>query len=239
MRFFSLFYHDEPKLQFTVDEPWTLFEIPELCVAVAGLNSTVAESHRDPDHYGALGEAQSRWFAESLADFRHRGWLRIGVVHHNVRRGAVRDDENLSDLDHVEKYLGDKLNLLLHGHSHEGKRDRLPNGVLVLFTGSAAVQATHGRRKCQTNTRSSASGRTTSNVGPAATTCASSAGSPTAVPTAATNGSPARRSICRMSPAPWPEEPRSADGRTPGTRRKPRGEEEHSTKKIEKTLGRL
>ena len=40
---------------FTPDEPWTLFEMPDLAVVVAGLNSTMAESHRDADHYGWSG----------------------------------------------------------------------------------------------------------------------------------------------------------------------------------------
>jgi hypothetical protein len=109
-------------------------------VVVAGLNSTMAESHRDQDHYGWVGEAQLRWFAERLRDYEGRGWLRVGVLHHNVVRGAVADDENLRDAADLERILAPRLNLLLHGHTHDAKRHRLGD-LLVLSTGSAAVVA--------------------------------------------------------------------------------------------------
>ncbi|MEZ0071764.1 hypothetical protein ABH927_001099 [Planotetraspora sp. GP83] len=41
-------------------QPWTLFDLPELRVAVAGLNSTIAMSHREEDNHGYIGEAQAR-----------------------------------------------------------------------------------------------------------------------------------------------------------------------------------
>lgn len=48
---------------------------------MAGLNSTIHESHLDADHHGFLGEEQLRWFATQLADYEHRGWFRLGMVH--------------------------------------------------------------------------------------------------------------------------------------------------------------
>lgn len=139
---FEEFYADVPGVAFSPDEPWTLFEVPDLAVVVAGLNSTMAESHRDSDHYGWLGEAQLRWFAERLADYRDQGWLRLGAVHHNAVRGAVQDDENLRDADDLDRILGETglLNLLLHGHTHDGRLQRLPSGLVALSTGSAAVE---------------------------------------------------------------------------------------------------
>lgn len=140
-RVFEQFYSDAPSVSFTPDQPWTLFEIPELSVVIAGLNSTMAESHLDADHYGWLGEAQIRWFADKLAGYRDRGWLRLGVVHHNAVRGAELDDENLRDTDDLDRYLGrgQVINMLLHGHTHNGRTSRLSSGVLALSTGSAAV----------------------------------------------------------------------------------------------------
>jgi predicted phosphodiesterase len=140
---FTQFYTDVPGVSFTPDEPWTLFEVPDLSIVVAGLNSTMAESHRDTDHYGWLGEAQLRWFAERLAGYRRRGWLRLGAVHHNAVRGAVRDDENLRDVDQLDRLLGEPglLHLLLHGHTHDGRLQRLSSGLIALATGSAAVAA--------------------------------------------------------------------------------------------------
>jgi WD40 repeat protein/3',5'-cyclic AMP phosphodiesterase CpdA len=138
---FSSFYEGVPAVSFTPDEPWTLFEMPDLGVVVAGLNSTMAESHLDDDHYGWIGEHQLRWFAQRLADYRRRGWLRLAAVHHNAVRGAVLDDENLRDADDLDRLLGEPslVNLVLHGHTHDGRLHRLSSGLLVLSTGSAAV----------------------------------------------------------------------------------------------------
>jgi WD40 repeat protein/uncharacterized protein YjbI with pentapeptide repeats/3',5'-cyclic AMP phosphodiesterase CpdA len=127
------------RVEFNERTPWTLFELDELEVVVAALNSTMAESHRDGDHYGQLGEAQLRWFEDRLDAYQQRGWLRIAALHHNVRRGPVRDDENLRDADHFTRILGSKVNLVLHGHTHDGKLDWLAPGVPILSTGSAAV----------------------------------------------------------------------------------------------------
>ena len=140
---FADFYAGVPHTTFTPDEPWTLFEMPDLAVVVAGLNSTIAESHLETDHYGWVGEHQLRWFADRLADYRSRGWLRLGAVHHNVVRGAQCDDENLRDADDLDRILGQPglVNLLLHGHTHDGRVHRLPSGLIAVSTGSAAVSA--------------------------------------------------------------------------------------------------
>src|SRR5262249_32225128 len=64
--------------------------------------------------------------------------------HHNARRKAQADNENLRDEDDLTAFLGEHLDLLLHGHTHEGKEDRLSDDTLVLATGSAAVSADRG-----------------------------------------------------------------------------------------------
>src|SRR5262249_47750876 len=151
---FNAFYAEVEGASFTPDEPWTLFEMPDLSVVVAGLNSTMAESHRDADHYGWVGEHQLRWFADRLAGYRDRGWLRLAAVHHNVVRGAepdaslagvakFLDDETLRDADDLDRILGQPrlVNLLLHGHTHDGRLHRLSSGLVALSTGSAAVTA--------------------------------------------------------------------------------------------------
>ena len=138
---FDGFYAGVDGVTFTPDEPWTLFEMPDLAVVVAGLNSTMAESHRDDDHYGWAGEEQLRWFADRLASYRDRGWLRIAAIHHNVVRGAVLDEENLRDTGDLDRLIGEPrlANLLLHGHTHDGRLHRLGSGLVALSTGSAAV----------------------------------------------------------------------------------------------------
>ncbi|MGH3997476.1 MAG: metallophosphoesterase family protein, partial [Pseudonocardiaceae bacterium] len=140
---FERFYDGVDGVSFTPDEPWTLFEMPDLHVVVAGLNSTMAESHLAADHYGWVGEHQLRWFAQRLARYRDQGWLRLAAVHHNAVRKAVADDENLRDADDLDRWLGQPrlVNLLLHGHTHDGRLHRLSSGLLALSTGSAAVTA--------------------------------------------------------------------------------------------------
>jgi hypothetical protein len=60
LEFFHRFYRDCPDIIYTDAEPWTVLPMTELKLVVAGLNSTLRESHRDTDHYGHLGEAQLR-----------------------------------------------------------------------------------------------------------------------------------------------------------------------------------
>lgn len=48
---FHHFYRDCADIKFTESEPWTFFEMAELKLVVAGLNSTMRESHREDDHY--------------------------------------------------------------------------------------------------------------------------------------------------------------------------------------------
>jgi 3',5'-cyclic AMP phosphodiesterase CpdA len=125
---------------FTEEQPYRLQRFDDLRVVVAALNSTIKESHRPKDHFGWCGRDQLRWFADQLGPAEDA--LRIGVLHHNARRKAQADEENLRDEDDLTTILGDYLDLLLHGHTHEGKEDRLSDGTLVLATGSSAVSAT-------------------------------------------------------------------------------------------------
>ena len=140
---FNEFYADVPGVTFTPDEPWTLFAMPELNIVVAGLNSTMAESHLDADHYGWVGEQQLRSFASQLERYRAAGWLRLAAVHHNVMRGAALDEEHLRDAADLDRMLGEPglVNLLLHGHTHDARTHFLSSGLPLLSTGSAAVDA--------------------------------------------------------------------------------------------------
>jgi WD40 repeat protein/3',5'-cyclic AMP phosphodiesterase CpdA len=133
------FYDGIDGYSFTPDEPWTLFEMPDLAVVVAGLNSTMADSHRDEDHHGWLGENQLTWFAERLADYRERGWFRLVVLHHNTVRSEVRPDRSLADVDSLERVLGasNLVNLVLHSYAHDAQHHVLGPGVPVLSTGSS------------------------------------------------------------------------------------------------------
>jgi GAF domain-containing protein len=137
---FARLYRDVDRYLFTELEPWTLFEIPSLRVVVAGLNSTIHESHRDSDHHGFIGENQLRWFDARLAGYARNGWLRVGIIHHNVMRRATDDNENLKDAESLREILGDRLHVLLHGHTHQGGVEMLGLSLPVIATGSAAVK---------------------------------------------------------------------------------------------------
>jgi WD40 repeat protein/3',5'-cyclic AMP phosphodiesterase CpdA len=138
---FMDFYQDVEGVDFSPDEPWTLFEMPDLPVVVAGLNSTMANSHRPEDEHGWLGEEQLRWFADRLLAYKQRGWLRLAAVHHNAARSSA-GGENLRDVDELDRRLGvpSLVNLLLHGHAHE-RAHRLPSGLPAVSTGSTVVPA--------------------------------------------------------------------------------------------------
>ncbi len=137
--FFAKFYAGIDEYVFREDQPWTLFELPELETVVAGLNSTMVESHRETDHYGHVGEKQLQWFAERLK--RRGDWLRIGAVHHNPIRGDTQDDENLRDAEDMQRILGKHLHLVLHGHRHRAGVKWWGPRLPILATGSASVQA--------------------------------------------------------------------------------------------------
>ncbi|WP_156095183.1 TIR domain-containing protein, partial [Nocardia lijiangensis] len=117
-RLFGELYQGLDHLVFDVGQPWTLFPIPELRVVVAGLNSTMAATHRAEDDYGSIGEPQAAWFAERLRAFEELGWLRVGVLRHDPVPGsaaAAHDPALLRDAETLSRLLGGRLHLLLHG----------------------------------------------------------------------------------------------------------------------------
>ncbi|MEU0568109.1 pentapeptide repeat-containing protein [Nonomuraea sp. NPDC005983] len=94
-------------------QPWSLFEVPDLKVVVAGLNSTMAMSHLERDAYPLLGEAQAAWFAERLRPYEERSWLRLGAIGHPPAA--------LHDAPAFQRLLGHRLNLLFHGAGEAGE----------------------------------------------------------------------------------------------------------------------
>jgi WD40 repeat protein len=131
-------YRDVDGVTFDAVQPWSLFEVPELKVVVAGLNSTMAESHRDGDHHGSVGDEQAAWFAGRLAPYRDAGWLRVGAVHHNPV--AADPGDALRDAEAVDRLLGGHLHLLLHGHDRlEPPAGELASGLVLAGTGAAGA----------------------------------------------------------------------------------------------------
>ncbi|MFC4119659.1 TIR domain-containing protein [Nonomuraea zeae] len=90
-------------------QPWTLFEVPDLKLVVAGLNSTMAMSHLERDAYALLGEGQAAWFAERLRPYEESAWLRLGAIGHPP--GELRDAPTF------DRLLAHRLDLLFHGGS--------------------------------------------------------------------------------------------------------------------------
>ncbi|WP_232835554.1 TIR domain-containing protein [Actinocorallia populi] len=123
---FSELYRGVDHAVFDSAQPWTLFPVPELRVVVAGLNTTMALSHRDDDRYGMIGPSQAAWFAERLRAFGP-GWLRLGVVHHSPLEG---DPDRLRDADLLDRLVAPGLDLVLHGR--QGERGETASGTLCL-----------------------------------------------------------------------------------------------------------
>ncbi|MFD9210146.1 TIR domain-containing protein [Streptomyces sioyaensis] len=126
---------------FDGDQPWSLFPVPALRTVIAGLNSSMAYSHRPDDQYGLLGPEQAAWFAQALRPYEQEGWLRIGALRHPVgadrplasddgptaaqdpdrspRHAAAHDTAPgaapVRDGDVLARLTGPRLHLLLHG----------------------------------------------------------------------------------------------------------------------------
>ena len=126
-------------------QPWTLFAVPELRVAVAALNSTMAVTHRYGDDYGRIGEAQASWFAERLRPFEESEWLRVGVVRHDPLPGASGADDpaTLRDAATLDALLGNRLNLLLHGPGPGGTSAELLGDRLPVLPAAGRAEIVH------------------------------------------------------------------------------------------------
>ncbi len=142
--FFKDLYRDASTATFTEAQPWTFFEVPELKVVIAGLNSTMAESHRDEDHYGLLGTAQIAWFARELEQVRHNEWLRIAAVHHDLRGEPTRPEERVKDQSDLLVALGERVSLFVQGHTWDGRPELLSGEIPVFAAGSAAPRTDRG-----------------------------------------------------------------------------------------------
>jgi WD40 repeat protein len=148
------FYQGFPSVRFTVDEPWTCFEMPDLALVVAGLNSTMAHSHQAGDQHAELSPPQLQWFADRLFQLGQLGWRRVAAVSDHVLRDADTLDEKVG--------RAGLLDLILSGNP-DGPR-RLPSGVPVLPAAAIAGLASqyqivtvspdkitrHGRRRTST-----------------------------------------------------------------------------------------
>ncbi|WP_067462685.1 TIR domain-containing protein [Actinomadura macra] len=113
---FKEFYQGLDSLIFDSAQPWTLFPVPDLRIVVAGLNSTLPQTHRPEDRYGRIGQAQAAWFNERLRHFEDEGWLRLGAIEHTPvagEPGVLRDPET------VETLLSGHINAFFQGTESE------------------------------------------------------------------------------------------------------------------------
>jgi WD40 repeat protein len=131
------FYQNSSNPSFTPDEPWTLFEIPDMSTVIAGLNSTIPESHLESGYYGAIDDDQLRWFAARLTEYKRRGWLRLGAIHHDVSPDSPDGKGILADLAEVDRNLGSSglISLFISGHRRELEVGTLPSGLAVVYPG--------------------------------------------------------------------------------------------------------
>ncbi|WP_322752719.1 TIR domain-containing protein [Frankia sp. Cas3] len=135
-RFFREVYQGVEGPLFEADQPWSLFHVTDLDVVVAGLNSTMADSHREADHYGYLGDTQASSFANQLRPFEREGLLRIGAVYHPPRPtggGPAHEAVVLRDTATLDRLVAARLNLLLPGlrAGGQGESSMLRSGLPV------------------------------------------------------------------------------------------------------------
>ncbi|MGH9903973.1 MAG: metallophosphoesterase family protein, partial [Pyrinomonadaceae bacterium] len=140
MDFFDSFYaENRPEgLKFTLEQPWTIFELEPLKMVFAGINSTWSESHLKKHHFGLIGESQIQWFSEKLSGYKHRDWFRVAVLHHNIAVTNKKDDSYLKDSALFYYDIYRNVNLVLHGHTHQATAENR-EGVPILSTGSPTV----------------------------------------------------------------------------------------------------
>jgi WD40 repeat protein len=134
--------------EFRMDQPWQFVEIPELTVAVAGLNSTMAESHRAADHYGWLGKDQLHWLATRMESAQYRGWLRIGVLHHNPIPSSSSHSTQLRDAGLFAGLVASKLNVVLHGQ-HDKIRKHQSEPSIPSVLGWSGAGTSRGARSSE------------------------------------------------------------------------------------------
>lgn len=144
------------KTQWNIGEPWEVHEFTDDKLAIFAMNSTWAESHEEDHHHGELGNQQIKYFADKADLYINQGWLRIGVLHHNLREGRVEtyaphplatessppklipDTAFLKDTQEFNANLKTKINLILHGHVHSASIT--PDGLVPVFaTGTASA----------------------------------------------------------------------------------------------------
>lgn len=148
---FRDFYAGSGTVTFTPDEPWTLFEMPSLNVVVAGINTTMAVSHRAEDHYALAGEQQLRWFEGRLARYQQDGWLRLAVMHHLPVRDATAGDagmlagQELRDAEDLDLHLGrrGRISLTLSGVSRPAWIHRASSGLITVSPRGPATEHYH------------------------------------------------------------------------------------------------
>ena len=136
---FNQLYQQSLGPAFTPDEPWTLFEIPEVETVVAGLNSTIPETHLKDGHYGAVSENQLRWFADRLTQYKRRGWLRLVAIHHDLSRDPPDSKELLADVGALHQILGVSglASLFMFGRTRN-MQVSLRSGIVTVSSGEAA-----------------------------------------------------------------------------------------------------
>ncbi len=140
--FFEEFYKEikknngvESKVTFTPDKPYTMFEMPNIKLVVAGLNSTMEESNIT--RCGEIDDDQLKYFIEQLGT-THNGLIRLAALHHNPSSGVCAKLKR--GLCHENT---GKIDLIIHGHLHNDKSEAI-NSVPIFGIGSAAI-ATCGK----------------------------------------------------------------------------------------------
>ncbi|MCK9902780.1 TIR domain-containing protein [Frankia sp. Cpl3] len=128
-RMVAEFYQEVDGALFDPAQPWHLLPVPDLAVVLAGINTTIAQSHRDEDDHGLVGAEQAASLERHLALFEDDNWLRIGVAHHALAAPSVSRTDTIRDTQLLREKLGPRLNLLI-----TGRGDTAPGLAPVVVT---------------------------------------------------------------------------------------------------------
>lgn len=137
-RFLKTLYVDVPSYSFSEAQPFTLFELPDLNIAVAGINAVYGTSHLV--HQAELGNKQIEFFADRLLDCQRRGLHCIGLLGAslNALLGTAPGSRNLlpSDQEALRRDVMPLIDLVVHAeqesqHSRNEGRLRLQRAQLL------------------------------------------------------------------------------------------------------------
>lgn len=150
-------FHGIPQNQNGLDLRYDgfIYNLDDLKLSVAGLNSSEIESHRKDDHRGLISKNQAQSLMNKWHEDEFNSWLKIIAIHHNpaptvpesvkdgIRYLKKLGEEGKLKGEDVERFASDavglegrenlkrvaedcRVQLILHGHHHAAEQEVWP-----------------------------------------------------------------------------------------------------------------